>query len=192
MDIWEVLLIAIGLSIDVFVVLAYMGAGFSKINKKNLVCLCGLFGGMQFLAMSVGNLITLFPFLGGRHTGEYADKWELFSVLIFVGIGFYMLIKGIKEEPVLERRCDVINWRTTAVLSVVTSIDALFAGVGIGFLNTQVIVEELLILPVTIIQVILGVYVGYMLGLQHNKKAYWIGGSLIFLAVVDIVIHFGI
>ena len=37
MDIWEVLLIAIGLSIDVFVVLAYMGAGFSKINKKNLV-----------------------------------------------------------------------------------------------------------------------------------------------------------
>ena len=92
----------------------------------------------------------------------------------------------------LERRCDVINWRTTAVLSVVTSIDALFAGVGIGFLNTQVIVEELLILPVTIIQVILGVYVGYMLGLQHNKKAYWIGGSLIFLAVVDIVIHFGI
>ena len=96
MDIWEVLLIAFGLSIDVFVVLAYMGAGFSKINKKNLVCLCGLFGGMQFLAMSVGNLITLFPFLGGRHTGEYADKWELFSVLIFVGIGFYMLIKGIK------------------------------------------------------------------------------------------------
>ena len=34
---WEVLLVAIGLSIDVFVVSAYMGAGFSKINKKKSV-----------------------------------------------------------------------------------------------------------------------------------------------------------
>ena len=53
MDVWEVLLVAIGLSIDVFVVSAYMGAGFSKINKKNLCCLCLLFGGMQLFAIDV-------------------------------------------------------------------------------------------------------------------------------------------
>ena len=192
MDIWEVLLIAIGLSIDVFVVTAYMGAGFSKINKKNLCCLCLLFSGMQFFAMAIGNLITLIPMFWKDHSERYTDRWELFSVLIFAGLGIYMLVKGIREETVLEKRCDTINWKATAGLSVVTSIDALLAGVGIGILDTQVIVEELLMFPVTVIQVSFGVYIGYMLGLQHNKKAYWVGGALLFLAAVDIVIHFGI
>ncbi|MEI3219035.1 MAG: hypothetical protein V8S08_04630 [Lachnoclostridium sp.] len=45
MDVWEVLLVAIGLSIDVFVVSAYMGAGFSKIKKKICAaCVCCLAG----------------------------------------------------------------------------------------------------------------------------------------------------
>ena len=120
---WEVLLVAIGLSIDVFVVSAYMGAGFSKINKKNLCCLCLLFGGMQLFAMAVGNLIALVPALWNGRLERYADRWEMFSVLIFAGLGVYMLVKGIREETVLEKRCDTINWKATAGLSVVTSID---------------------------------------------------------------------
>ena len=189
---WEVLLVAIGLSIDVFVVSDYMGAGFSKINKKNLCCLCLLFGGMQLFAMAVGNLIALVPALWNGRLERYADRWEMFSVLIFAGLGVYMLVKGIREETVLEKRCDTINWKATAGLSVVTSIDALLAGVGLGILDTRIIAEELLMFPVTVIQVIFGVYFGYRLGLQHNKKAYWVGGTLLFLAAVDIIIHFGI
>ncbi len=33
----ELLIVSVGLSIDVFVAAAYMGAGFSKIRWKNLV-----------------------------------------------------------------------------------------------------------------------------------------------------------
>ena len=35
----ELLIVSVGLSIDVFVAAAYMGAGFSKIRWKNLVLL---------------------------------------------------------------------------------------------------------------------------------------------------------
>lgn len=42
----ELLIVSVGLSIDVFVAAAYMGAGFSKIRWKNLVLLSVLFGGI--------------------------------------------------------------------------------------------------------------------------------------------------
>ena len=44
MSVLEIVIISAGLSLDVFVAMAYMGAGFSKINKKNLFDLCLLFG----------------------------------------------------------------------------------------------------------------------------------------------------
>ena len=53
MSIAEILVISIGLSIDVFVAVAYLGAGFSKIRARNLAGLSLLFGGMQ-----LGGLIT--------------------------------------------------------------------------------------------------------------------------------------
>ena len=46
MSVLEIVIISAGLSLDVFVAMAYMGAGFSKINKKNLFGLCLLFGGV--------------------------------------------------------------------------------------------------------------------------------------------------
>ena len=44
MSVIELLIVSIGLSIDVFVAAVYMGAGFSKINKKNLFGLCNASG----------------------------------------------------------------------------------------------------------------------------------------------------
>ena len=61
MSVLEIVIISAGLSLDVFVAMAYMGAGFSKINKKNLFGLCLLFGGVQWGCLIVGNLLTLLP-----------------------------------------------------------------------------------------------------------------------------------
>lgn len=58
MSVLEIVIISAGLSLDVFVAMAYMGAGFSKINKKNLFGLCLLFGGVQWGCLIVGNLLT--------------------------------------------------------------------------------------------------------------------------------------
>ena len=39
MSVLEIVIISAGLSLDVFVAMAYMGAGFSKIRWKNLILL---------------------------------------------------------------------------------------------------------------------------------------------------------
>ena len=190
MSIAEILVISIGLSIDVFVAVAYLGAGFSKIRARNLAGLSLLFGGMQLGGLIIGNLVTLLPAVPTDHSKKVADGWEGITVLIFAGLGIYMICKGVKGEQVLERRKDAIEWKTTTALALVTSIDAFMAGVGMGFLDTEVIAQAITLFPVTVLQVIFGVYAGYRLGLKHNRHAYWIGGAMLLLASADVVIHY--
>ena len=190
MSVVEILLVSVGLSIDAFVAVAYIGAGFSKIQIKNMVGLCFLFGGMQLGTLLIGNLITLLPMFSWAHAQDMADSWEGLTVLIFAGLGIYMICKGIKRENVLERRQDTIDWKTTTILSSLTSIDAFFAGVGLGFLDTEMICQALTLFPVTVLEVIFGIIVGYRLGLKHNRHAYWIGGALLLISSVDVLLHY--
>ena len=92
MSVIELLIVSIGLSIDVFVAAVYMGAGFSKINKKNLFGLCLLFGGVQWGCLIVGNLLTLLPIFrdSSNSSSRIADHWEAVTVLIFIGLGIYL------------------------------------------------------------------------------------------------------
>ena len=190
MSVVEILFVSVGLSIDAFVAVAYIGAGFSKIQIKNMVGLCFLFGGMQLGTLLIGNLITLLPMFSWAHAQDMADSWEGLTVLIFAGLGIYMICKGIKRENVLERRQDTIDWKTTTILSALTSIDAFFAGVGLGFLDTEMICQALTLFPVTVLEVIFGIIVGYRLGLKHNRHAYWIGGALLLISSVDVLLHY--
>ena len=190
MSVVEILLVSVGLSIDAFVAVAYIGAGFSKIQIKNMVGLCFLFGGMQLGTLLIGNLITLLPMFSWAHAQDMADSWEGLTVLILAGLGIYMICKGIKRENVLERRQDTIDWKTTTILSALTSIDAFFAGVGLGFLDTEMICQALTLFPVTVLEVIFGIIVGYRLGLKHNRHAYWIGGALLLISSADVMLHY--
>lgn len=190
MSVVEILLVSVGLSIDAFVAVAYIGEGFSKIQIKNMVGLCFLFGGMQLGTLLIGNLITLLPMFSWAHAQDMADSWEGLTVLIFAGLGIYMICKGIKRENVLERRQDTIDWKTTTIMSALTSIDAFFAGVGLGFLDTEMICQALTLFPVTVLEVIFGIIVGYRLGLKHNRHAYWIGGALLLISSVDVLLHY--
>ena len=96
MSIAEILVISIGLSIDVAV--AYLGAGFSKIRARNLAGLSLLFGGMQLGGLIIGNLVTLLPAVPTDHSKKVADGWEGITVLIFAGLGIYMICKGVKRN----------------------------------------------------------------------------------------------
>lgn len=190
MSMLEILLVSVGLSIDVFVAAAYIGAGFSKIRWKNLLLLSLLFGGIQLGVLVLGNLVTLLPLLSITRTKTAADRWEGLTVLIFAALGIYMIIKGIKKKKVLERRKDEIEWGRMTVLALVTSVDAFFVGLGLGFLDTAMIEESLVLFPVTIIELVVGIFAGYRLGMHEKSRAYLIGGALLILASFDVILHY--
>ena len=102
----------------------------------------------------------------------------------------YMIWKGLKKRNILEQRNDEIDWKKTTFLALITSVDAFLAGIGMGFLEAQMIHQSLTIFPITVLSVIGGVYVGYRLGTVHNSQAYLAGGALFLIAGVDVVIQY--
>ena len=138
----------------------------------------------------LGNLITLLPLLSIIRTKTAADRWEGLTVLIFAALGIYMILKGIRKKKVLERRKDEIEWKKTTLLALVTSVDAFFVGMGLGFLDTAMIEESLVLFPVTVLEAVIGIFAGYRLGLKENRRAYWVGGALLLLASFDVILHY--
>ena len=190
MSVPEIIVISAGLSLDVFVAVAYMGAGFSKINKKNLFGLCMIFGSIQWGCLIIGNLLTLLPIFRNSSSSRIAKQWEAVTVLIFVGLGIYMIWKSLNKKNILERRNDKIDWKKTTFLALVTSVDAFLAGIGMGFLEAEMIHQSLTIFPITVLSVVLGVYAGYRMGTVHNSQAYLAGGALFLIAGVDVIIQY--
>ena len=145
MGIIEILLISIGLSFDVFVVHICVGAGFSRKHGKDTLLSSLIFGGMQLFALILGNVVAdiLKPDRKMNETiSTAASGWELLSVLIFIGLGIYMICKARNNKQIFERRNDEINWKRLRKLAVLTSVDAYFAGMGIGFWSVEILEQE--------------------------------------------------
>ena len=114
MGILEILLISIGLSFDVFVVHICVGAGFSRKHGKDTLLSSLIIGGMQLFALILGNVVAdiLKPDRKMNETiSTAASGWELLSVLIFIGLGIYMICKARNNKQIFERRNDEINWK---------------------------------------------------------------------------------
>ena len=100
MNIFELFILAIGLSMDAFAVSVCKGLSLGRINAKHM-CIAGAwFGGFQALMPLVG-------YFGGRF---FADKvtryshWVAFVLLVFIGAG---MIKESKEEEHVNADMDI-------------------------------------------------------------------------------------
>lgn len=188
MSLVEILIASVGLSLDVYAVVVCQGAVLLKIEKMKLFKMCLIFCIWQVAAVEVGHLITLIPYFSIK-AENVQNICEMISVIIFMVLGLYMLYKAWKNEGILERLSE-INYKQVCIAACFTSIDALLAGMGFGFLDTEAVAVDLSILIVTAFVVILGLYTGYRLGYEHKTKAYGIGGTLLLISAVDIVFRY--
>lgn len=188
MSLVEILIASVGLSLDVYAVVVCQGAVLLKIERMKLFKMCLIFCIWQVAAVEIGRLITLIPYFS-EVTKNVQSFCEVISVIIFLILGLYMLYKAWKNEGILERLSE-INYKQVIIAACFTSIDALFAGMGFGFLNTEAVAVDLSILIVTAFVVILGLYTGYRLGYEHKTKAYGIGGMLLLISAADVFFRY--
>ena len=188
MNLIEILLVSVGLSLDVFAVVVCQGAVLLKIEKGKLVKMCLLFCAWQACAVFLGHLLTSIPYLSVAAVGM-RFIWELVAVIIFIVLGCYMVYKAWKKDRILEHRSE-INYRQLCVAASFTCIDAFAAGMGMGFMNTGMFAMVVSILIITFITVIAGMFTGYRLGYEQKTKAYGIGGMLLFIAAVELALKY--
>ena len=190
MGYWELLLVAISLSMDAFAVSICKGLCVKKAGLRQMAT-CGVwFGGFQALMPLLGFLLgKLFA-----QAIEAFDHWVAFGLLALIGIN--MLREALSKEE--EDKCDAsgndFGAKTMFVMAVATSIDAMAVGIGLAMAgNVNIWVAIAFIGVITCLMSGLGVKIGNVFGSRFEKKAEAAGGIILILLGVKILLeHLGV
>jgi len=182
LSLWELLLLAVGLSMDAFAVSICKGLSMKKMNWKNGI-LVGLYFGCFQAGMPLMGYI-----LGVQFEGmiQSIDHWIAFILLGLIGANMIREALSSEEEEVN----DSFDVKTMTVLAIATSIDALAVGVTFAFLKVQIVPAVSFIGVITFTLSVLGVKIGNVFGTRYKSKAELAGGViLIFMGIKILVEH---
>ena len=174
MGIFELFILAIGLSMDAFAVSICKGLSLGKIKVKHMLIAGLWFGGFQAL-MPLGS------FFADMIT-KYSH-WIAFILLLFIGGN--MIKESFDEEENVNADMGVKNM---FLLAVATSIDALAVGVSLAFLKVNIIPAVSFIGCITFVCSAAGVKIGSIFGDKYRSKAGLCGGIILILIGVKILL----
>ncbi|HIT34649.1 MAG TPA: manganese efflux pump [Candidatus Faecousia intestinigallinarum] len=189
MGIGELLLLAVGLSMDAFAVSVCKGLCLHRVEFRHSA-ICGAWFGCFQAAMPLIGF-----FLGALFAQaiESFDHWVAFVLLALIGAN--MLREAFsKDEP---EECPVeadFSAKTMLVMAVATSIDALAVGISLAMAgDVNILAASALIGVTTFCLSAAGVKVGSIFGSRFEKKAEAAGGCiLVFLGVKILLEHLGV
>lgn len=186
MSLWELLIIAVGLSMDAFAVSICKGLSMKKMSWKNALIAGLYFGGFQAGMPLIGYLLgTQF-----KDLITSIDHWIAFVLLGLIGLN---MIKESREKAE-EGECqnDSFGIKTMVPLAVATSIDALAVGVTFAFLNVDIVPAVSFIGTITFFLSVLGIKIGNVFGTKFKAKAELAGGIILILMGTKILLeHLG-
>ena len=180
----ELLLIAVGLSMDAFAVAVCKGLKMRRLDIGKTAVIALFFGGFQALMPAIGYI------LGAQFQEAIAsiDHWIAFVLLALIGGNMIREALGDDEEEA-DASLDV---KTMFLLAVATSIDALAIGITFAFLKVSIIPAVCFIGIVTFIISFAGVKIGNVFGARYKNKAEIVGGVILILLGLKILLeHLG-
>ena len=181
MTIFELIVIAVGLSMDAFAVSICKGLSVRRLRPRHNI-ICGLyFGGFQALMPVLGWL------LGRQFEAliKNVDHWIAFVLLALIGAN--MSREAVKNEE--ENLNDSFSPKTMLPLAVATSIDALAVGVTFAFLDVMIVPAVSIIGVTTFIFSAAGVKIGNVFGAKYKSKAELVGGIVLVAMGIKILIE---
>ena len=181
MSLFELFLLAIGLSMDAFAVAICTGLSMQQFNQKHAAIIALYFGAFQALMPAIGYL------LGSRFQQSITayDHWIAFILLALIGGN--MVKESFDHET--ETSSPSIHFKEMLILAIATSIDALAVGVTFAFLQVSLIPAVSTIGIITFLISVLGVKVGNVFGTKYKSKAEFTGGFILILIGGKILIE---
>ena len=186
MSLWELFVIAVGLSMDAFAVSICKGLSVQKVSLRHAACAGLWFGGFQALMPLLGWLLGV----QFQSAIERFDHWIAFVLLAILGINMIREAKSAEEEG----RCDgSCAWKVMLPMAVATSIDALAVGVTFAFLQVDIIPAIIFIGITTFLFSAIGVRLGSVFGQRYQTAAQIFGGIILILMGLKILLeHLGV
>lgn len=184
MSFWEVLFIAIGVSMDAFAVSIGKGLGAPRASWREALTLGLWFGGFQALMPVIGYLLGI----SFADMVTKVDHWIAFGLLLMIGGN--MILEALKEEDNQSSNADnSFGFRTMLFLAVATSIDALAVGISFAFLGTDLWSSIALIGVTTFLFSAVGLLIGKKVGERFHKGAEILGGVILIIIGLKILIE---
>jgi putative Mn2+ efflux pump MntP len=185
MNIFELLLLAVGLSMDAFAVSITKGLSIGKICIKDCLIVGMYFGLFQ----------AFMPLIGYYLSSNFAvyitsyDHWIAFILLAIIGIN---MIRESREKETTDKNAS-ISFKAMLPLAIATSIDALAVGVSFAFLNINIYLSVIIIGITTFIISAIGVKIGSIFGTKYKAKAELCGGIILILIGLKVLFeHLGL
>jgi len=185
MQLWELFVIAVGLSMDAFAVAVCKGLSVPKVKPAHTLITGAWFGGFQALMPLIGYL------LGTRFESMLTsvDHWIAFFLLGIIGGN--MIREAIRGEA--EKTDCSFCVKSMFPMAVATSIDALAVGVSFAFLSVPIVPAVTFIGVTTFVLSAVGVVIGNIFGARFQSKAELAGGIVLILMGTKILLeHLGI
>lgn len=200
MTIIEIIVIAIGVSMDAFAVAICKGLSVSNSNisqsiknkNKSNSRITKKYGYYIIIGLYFGFFQAIMPIIGYllgvrfQLVVENVDHW--FAFILLSGIGANMIKEALHIEK--ESLNDKIDFKTMIGLAIATSIDALAIGVTFAFLKINIFTTSLIIGIITFAISVIGVKIGSKVGNKYGKKAEVFGGIvLIIIGIKTLISH---
>lgn len=181
---FELILIAVGLSMDAFAVAVSKGLCVRENKWKHAVVTGAYFGVFQAVMPLVGYLFGL----QFNDAITMWDHWIAFGLLLIIGLNMIRESRRGDDAP-----DPSYGFKKMVLLSVATSIDALAVGVTFAFLRVNILPAVLSIGAITFAISAAGVMIGCAFGSKLKSKAEIAGGIILILIGVKILLeHLGI
>ncbi|MBU9809382.1 manganese efflux pump MntP [Rahnella sp. C60] len=189
MQLYTILILAFGMSMDAFAAAIGKGASLHRPPLKEALRTGLIFGVIEAITPVIGWGI-------GLAASQFImswDHWVAFTLLLILGIR--MIVEAFRKDKAVEdtlapRRHGFWLLVTTAVA---TSLDAMAVGVGLAFLQVNILVMALTIGAATTIMATSGMLLGRFLGAAMGKWAEILGGVvLIGIGTSILVEHLGL
>ena len=182
MGLLEILIIAVGLSMDAFAVSVTLGLSAIKPKIKE-VLIPGIYFG---LFQAIMPLIGYFAGSGFSNKIQNLDHWIAFVLLGLIG-GKMIKESFSKEESEVNE--SPFQFTKMLLLAIATSIDALAVGVTFAFFEIDVIIAVLIIGFITFFISMWGVKIGNIFGTKFKSKAELMGGIVLMIIGLKILIE---
>ncbi|SNY73789.1 manganese efflux pump MntP [Enterobacter sp. CC120223-11] len=168
------ILLAFGMSMDAFAVSISKGASLHKPKFSEALRTGLIFGAVEAITPLIGWGLGM---LASQFVLEW-NHWIAFVLLVF--LGGRMLIEGWRGNEAEEEKAPSRHgfWLLVTT-AIATSLDAMAVGVGLAFLQVNIIFTALMIGCATLIMTTIGMMVGRFIGPLLGKRAEILGGLVL-------------
>ena len=177
----ELIIIAIGVSMDAFAVSVSKGLSSPNLRPRHALSAGLWFGGFQALMPVIGYFLGL----SFADLVSTVDHWIAFVLLGVIGGN---MIKESFDKDSQNANPD-FSVKAMLPLAIATSIDALAIGVSFAFLKVNIWSAVLLIGLTTAVFSAGGVYIGKFFGLRYKSKAEFTGGFILIAMGLKILLE---